>query len=219
MRTSTTPRAPLNTSPFAGSVAREITRERTRYQTWPSLIAVAALLALTAQSPAPADSATPQGWCTRFPLPRPDLPAIKVNGNPVHRGHAAECRVLEVRAGHTTLRLSVAATNAQRERGLMSVPFVPSGQGMLFAFPGGDELRGFWMKDTITPLDMVFVRSDGTIVMIAENVPATAPNTPENKIARREAVAKYVIELGARESERIGLKPGMQLYIEAVDAK
>jgi uncharacterized protein len=190
-----------------------------RKSTTPSLVALAALLALTAQTPVPAQSAPPQGWCTRFPLPRPDLPGLNVNGNPVHRGRAAECRVLEVRARRTTLRLAVAATDAQRERGLMNVPFVPAGQGMLFAFPGGDELRGFWMKDTITPLDMVFVRTDGTIVMIAENVPATAPNTPENKIARRQAVAKYVIELGARESERIGLQPGMQLYIEAVDAK
>jgi len=186
---------------------------------WPSLLALAALLALTAQAPAPAQSATPEPWCTRFPLPRPDLPPMKVEGNPVHRGHTAECRVLQVRAGRTTLRLAVAATDAQREHGLMNVPFVPSGQGMLFAFPGGDELRGFWMKDTITPLDMVFVRSDGVIVMIAENVPATKPGTPDDKIARRQAVAKYVIELGAHESERIGLQPGTQLYIEAVDAK
>ncbi|MDQ6942425.1 MAG: DUF192 domain-containing protein [Candidatus Eremiobacteraeota bacterium] len=190
-----------------------------RKSTTPSLFVLAAVLALTAQSPAPAESATPQGWCTRFPLPRPDLPGLNVNGNPVHRGRAAECRVLEVRAGRTKLRLAVAATNAQREHGLMNVPFVPAGQGMLFAFPGDDDMRGFWMKDTITPLDMVFVRKDGIIVMIAENVPATKPGTPDNKIARREAVAKYVIELGARESERIGLEPGMQLYIEAIDAK
>jgi uncharacterized membrane protein (UPF0127 family) len=190
-----------------------------RKSTWPSVLALAALLAFTAQAPAPAQSATPEQWCTRFPLPRPDLPAMKVEGNPVHRGRAAECRVLQVRAGRTTLRLAVAATDAQRERGLMNVPFVPAGQGMLFAFPGGDEMRGFWMKDTITPLDMVFVRSDGVIVMIAENVAATKPGTPDDKIARRQAVAKYVIELGARESERIGLQPGMQLYIEAVDAK
>ncbi len=194
-----------------------------RKSTTPSMLALAALLALTVQGSAPAESATPQSsstaWCTRFPLPRPDLPAMKVEGNPVHRGRAPECRVLEVRAGRTTLRLAVAATPAQREHGLMNVPFVPTGQGMLFAFPGADEMRGFWMKDTIAPLDMVFVRSDGVIVMIAENVPATAPNTPENKIARRQAVAKYVIELGAHESERIGLEPGKQLYIEAVDAK
>jgi uncharacterized membrane protein (UPF0127 family) len=190
-----------------------------RKSTTLSLIAVAALLAFTAQAPAPAATPAPQGWCTRFPLPRPDLPPMKVEGNPVHRGHAAECRVLEVRAGRTLLRLAVAATSAQREHGLMNVPFVPAGQGMLFAFPGGDEMRGFWMKDTITPLDMVFVRGDGVITMIAENVPATPPNTPDTKVARRQAIAKYVIELGARESERIGLEPGMQLNIEAVDAK
>ena len=184
-----------------------------------SLVALAALLALTAQSPAPAESAAPQRWCTRFPLPRPDLAPMKVEGNPVHRGHAAECRVLEVRTRRTTLRLAVAATEAQREHGLMNVPFVPAGQGMLFAFPGDDDVRGFWMKDTITPLDMVFVRSDGVITMIAVNVPATPPNTPDTKVARRQAIAKYVIELGARESERIGLEPGMQLNIEAVDAK
>jgi uncharacterized membrane protein (UPF0127 family) len=184
-----------------------------------SAIALAALLACTAQTPVPAATAAPQGWCTRFPLPRPDLPAMKVEGNPVHRGRAPECRVMEVRAGRATLQLAVAATDAQREHGLMNVPFVPAGQGMLFAFPGGDELRGFWMKDTITPLDMVFVRSDGTIMMIAENVPATKPGTPDAKIARRQALAKYVIELAANESERIGLQPGMQLYIQAVDAK
>jgi uncharacterized membrane protein (UPF0127 family) len=193
-----------------------------RKSTTPSLLALAALaasLALTAQSPAPAQSAAPQSWCTRFPLPRPDLPPLKVEGNPVHRGRATECRVLEVRTRRATLRLAVAATEAQREHGLMNVPFVPAGQGMLFAFPGGDEMRGFWMKDTITPLDMVFVRGDGVITMIAENVPATPPNTPDTKVARRQAIAKYVIELGARESERIGLEPGMQLNIEAVDAK
>jgi uncharacterized membrane protein (UPF0127 family) len=182
---------------------------------FPSLAAVAALLVLCAQTPA----ADAEAWCARLPLPRADLAPLKIDGNPVHRGHVAECRALEVRAGRTTLRLAVAATNAQREHGLMNVPFVPTGTGMLFAFPGGDELRGFWMKDTITPLDMVFVRSDGTIVMIAVNVPATAPKTPDEKIARRQAIAKYVIELGAHDSERIGLEPGMQLYIAPITAK
>jgi uncharacterized membrane protein (UPF0127 family) len=55
--------------------------------------------------------------------------------------------------------------------------------------------------------------------MIAENVAATKPGTPDDKIARRQALAKYVIELGAHDSERIGLQPGQQLYIEAIDTK
>ena len=168
-----------------------------------ALLALAALLALTAQSPEPVAAA--QSWCTRIPLPQSA------------RGPA--CRPLEIRAGRTTLRLAVASTEKQRERGLMNVKRVPPGQGMIFAFPGGDELRGFWMKDTITPLDMVFVRGDGTIVMIAVNVPASSLMTPDDKVARRQAVAKYVIELGAHDSERIGLEPGMQLFVPPVEAQ
>ena len=60
-----------------------------RKSTTLSLAALAAVLALTAQSPAPAESAGQQPWCSRFPLPRPDLPPLKVEGNPVHRGRAA----------------------------------------------------------------------------------------------------------------------------------
>ena len=184
---------------------------------FPSLAAVAALLALCAQTPAP--DADP--WCTRVPLPRADLPALKsnVDTQTIHQQRPLECRPLEVRAGRTTLHLAVAADEAQREHGLMRVPYVPAGQGMLFAFPGGDQVRGFWMKDTITPLDMVFVKTDGTISVIAVNVPATAPKTPDDKVARREGLGKYVIELGAGEAGRIGLLPGMQLYIVPITAK
>ena len=184
---------------------------------FPNLAAAAALLALCGQSPAP--DADP--WCTRIPLPRADLPALRSNVDTqmIHQPRKMECRPLDVRAGRTTLHLAVAATEAQREHGLMNVPFLPAGQGMLFAFPGGDQMRGFWMKDTITPLDMVFVKSDGTISAIAVNVPATAPKTTDDKIARREGLAKYVIELGAGEAGRLGLLPGAQLYILPVAAK
>ena len=189
-----------------------------RRSTTSSLVALAALLALTAQSPEPAASAAP-GWCTRLPLPRADLPPLNVNGNPVHRGHSADCRVMEVRAGRTTLRLAVASTEAQREHGLMNVPFVPAAQGMLFAFPGGDELRGFWMKDTITPLDMVFVRGDGTISSVAVNVPATRPKTPDDKVERRTGVGRYVIELGAGEAGALGLLPGTHIIVPPVSSE
>ena len=184
---------------------------------FPSLAACAVLLAVSAQTPAP----DPDPWCTRIPLPRADLPALKsgVDTQMIHKQRPLDCRPFEVRAGRTTLRLAVALTEAQREHGLMSVPFVPAGQGMLFAFPGGDQVRGFWMKDTIMPLDMVFVKNDGTISTIAVNVPATAPKTPDDKIAHREGLGKYVIELGAGRPRASGCSPGMQLYILPVAAK
>jgi uncharacterized membrane protein (UPF0127 family) len=163
-----------------------------------STLAGAVLFALTAQGPVPADSALP--LCTRIPL-------------------TGQCRPLEVRAPRTTLRLAVALTNAQRERGLMNVAFVPPGEGMIFAFPFTERHMEFWMKDTITPLDMVFVKADGTISGIAVNVPASTPMTADDKIARRQGIGRFVIELGAGGAARAGLLPGMQLLIPPVAAK
>ncbi len=165
-----------------------------------SLAAAAALL-LCAQSPAPA---APMPWCAHIPLPATSAPA---------------CRPLLVRAPQGTLRLAVAATEQQRERGLMNVAFVPPAQGMIFVFPGGDEDRGFWMKDTITPLDMVFVTAGGTITAVAVNVPATPPHTPDEKVARRSGLAHYVIELGAGQAGLLGLIPGATLVIPAVEGR
>ncbi|HZX68868.1 MAG TPA: DUF192 domain-containing protein, partial [Candidatus Elarobacter sp.] len=150
------------------------------------------ILACSAQTPAPLP------WCTSVPLPQADLAAVSLDGTSIHQPRPAECRALEVHAGTHTLRLAVASTPSQRQRGLMNLPFVPAGQGMLFAYPGSrDDKRDFWMKDTITPLDMIFIKDDGTISQIAANVPATAPGMLDEQVARREGIARYVIELGA----------------------
>jgi uncharacterized membrane protein (UPF0127 family) len=166
-----------------------------------SLLAVVVLLALSAQAPA----APSLPWCTRLPAPG----AV----------HAPQCRLLEVRSARATLHLAVAANEAQREHGLMNVSFVPRNEGMIFVFPDGDQTRGFWMKDTITPLDMIFVRGDGTIDSVEANVPATPPKAPDDKIARRTGVGHYVIELGAGQAGALGLLPGIRLFIPPLTAE
>ena len=162
--------------------------------------ALAAGLAFSAQSPAPASS--PLAWCTRIPIPR-----------------VPECRPLEVHAPKGTLRLAVANTEPQRQHGLMNVPYVPLGQGMIFVFADGDADRGFWMKDTITPLDMVFVRRDGSVSSVEVNVPATPPKTPDEKVARRNGAGQYVIELGAGQAGQFGLLPGSRVVIPPLAAQ
>jgi hypothetical protein len=184
------------------------------------LAALAVLLVCTAQAPAPLPAASPLPWCTSIPLPQADLSELSLDGGAaIHRPRAASCRALEVRAGTRTLRLAVASSTAQREHGLMNVPFVPAGQGMLFAFAGGDAQRDFWMKDTIAPLDMIFIKNDGTISSIAANVPATAPGTPDDKVARRAGIGRYVIELGAGDAAVNGLAPGMRLVVPPVEGE
>ncbi|HEY0615766.1 MAG TPA: DUF192 domain-containing protein [Candidatus Elarobacter sp.] len=169
------------------------------------LLAAAALVALSAQASAPAGAEAAAPWCTAIPLPM--------------GARASACRPLEIRTPRGSLRLAVAANERQREHGLMNVRWVPPGQGMIFAFPDGDQMRGFWMKDTVTPLDMVFVTSDGTISEVAVNVPATPPRTPDEKIARRQAVAHYVIELGSGQAGAFGLIPGSRIAVPVVAAQ
>lgn len=172
-------------------------------------------LLLTAQAPAPTGGQLP--WCTSIPLPQTDLPSVS---DTLHEAHRATCRSLDVETPQVTLHLAVAETEAQREHGLMGVPYLPVREGMLFAFPDAvDQTRNFWMKNTITPLDMVFVKSDGTISSIAAHVPATALGTTDDKVARRDGVGRYVIELGSGEALRDGLAPGVRLRIPALAAE
>jgi uncharacterized membrane protein (UPF0127 family) len=72
------------------------------------------------------------------------------------------------------------------------------------------------MKDTLIPLDMVFVGADGTVRQIDRRVPVLAPNTPDNKIPLEPGTAKYVIELAAGDADAEGLAPGLKLDIAGV---
>jgi uncharacterized membrane protein (UPF0127 family) len=144
----------------------------------------------------------PVAWCHAVPLER------------------TFCRALVIDAPKATLRLAVADTETRRERGLMGVAAVPPGQGMVFVFPDAmDVRRDFWMKDTIAPLDMIFVRLDGTISAIAAGVPATKRGTPDVDVARRNGIGRSVIELGAGAARRAGLRVGYRLTIPEIDAR
>ncbi|MBX6329652.1 MAG: DUF192 domain-containing protein [Pseudolabrys sp.] len=83
---------------------------------------------------------------------------------------ADELRTLEIatRTGVHVFAVEIADTEPERERGLMYRRSLPDGQGMLFDFHREQEV-GFWMKNTYIPLDMIFIRGDGTILRIAEN--------------------------------------------------
>lgn len=115
-----------------------------------------------------------------------------------------------VHAPKATLTLQVATTDSQRERGLMSVTKLPRHTGMVFVF-GQDAMIEFWMKDTLVPLDMVFVAADGLVRSVAAKVPVVPTDTPDEKIPRRSDMAKYVIELPAGEAALDGIVPGGHL--------
>ena len=117
---------------------------------------------------------------------------------------------IKVHAPKATLTLQVATTEDQRETGLMSVTHLSAHTGMVFVFDQDAPVM-FWMKDTLVPLDMVFVAADGSVRSVAANVPVVPETTADNQIPTRGGTAKYVIELPAGEAQKDGIVPKVKL--------
>lgn len=103
-------------------------------------------------------------------------------------------------AGKThRFNVEVARTEAEQEQGLMLRMGLPADGGMLFPFPH-PKIATFWMKNTLIPLDMIFVRSDGSIDRIAEN---TIPESLEPVASGAEVAA--VLELAGGTAAKLGI--------------
>lgn len=118
---------------------------------------------------------------------------------------------ISVVAPKAVLTLQVARTEPQRERGLMAYTSLAPHTGMVFVFDVDGEV-GFWMKDTLIPLDMIFVASDGVVRAVDANVPVVSPALPDVQIPIEEGTARYVIELDAGEAAADGIEPGVLLH-------
>lgn len=104
--------------------------------------------------------------------------------------------------GEHRFMVEIADTEALRARGLMFRPPLEDGRGMLFQFPDTAE-RGFWMKNTPSSLDILYIAPDGRIVSIARHTtPHSEATIPSN------GPAKGVLELRAGRAEEIGARPG-----------
>ncbi len=118
--------------------------------------------------------------------------------------------LLTLHAPAAALRVQIAQTPPQRERGLMGVTNLPRHTGMLFVFEQ-DAAVAFWMKDTLIPLDMVFLSNDGVVRVVYPSVPVVPRTLPENEIPIEQGAAKFVIELPAGEAAKDGLRTGARV--------
>lgn len=104
--------------------------------------------------------------------------------------------------GEHRFTVEVAETPEQQAQGLMFRKSLAPDRGMIFPRkPPGDA--SFWMKNTLIPLDMVFIREDGTIARIAEN---TIPMSLE-PVPSLEPVSA-VLEIAGGRAAELGIKPG-----------
>ncbi|HEY5796693.1 MAG TPA: DUF192 domain-containing protein [Bosea sp. (in: a-proteobacteria)] len=99
-------------------------------------------------------------------------------------------------------QVEVMRTGEQRARGLMHRRYLPADRGMLFDFQRVEPVA-MWMENTYIPLDMLFIRADGTIARIAENTEPLSQRT----IPSGEPVLS-VLEINGGVSRTLGIKPG-----------
>ncbi|MEH6790362.1 DUF192 domain-containing protein [Parasphingorhabdus sp.] len=110
-------------------------------------------------------------------------------------------RVRTAEATHAFV-VEVAASVAEQAQGLMFRTELAPDRGMIFPFPQ-DRMASFWMKNTVIPLDIIFIRRDGTIESIAANtIPYSLAPVRSN-----EPVAT-VLEIAAGRAAELGLQAG-----------
>ena len=111
---------------------------------------------------------------------------------------------LSVRSGNRThaFTVEVARTSEEQAQGMMFRESLGPDQGMIFPFPE-PRLASFWMRNTLIPLDIIFVRADGTIARIAAN----AVPLSEEPVAVGEPVTA-VLELRGGRAAELGIQEG-----------
>ena len=121
--------------------------------------------------------------------------------------------VLVIAGGQACHRFDIyiARTRAQQRRGLMFVRSMAATTGMLFVYRDPAYLS-MWMKNTFIPLDMLFVRADGTVASIVRD---TQPRSLRS-ISAEEPVL-YVVELNAGTAARLAIEPGAKAFLDSED--
>ena len=104
--------------------------------------------------------------------------------------------------GFARFRVELARTPAEQARGLMHRTSMPEWAGMLFIYPR-PQTASFWMRNTLIPLDMIFIAPDGRVAHVHEN----AIPLDETPIHGGSGILA-VLEINGGLSARLGIAPG-----------
>ena len=99
------------------------------------------------------------------------------------------------------IKAEIAQTQEERNQGLMYRKKLPDGEGMLFVFER-DQVLSFWMKNTLLPLSIAFIASDGRIIDIKDMYPHD-----ENSVFSSRSV-RYALEVPQGWFSRAGIQNG-----------
>jgi uncharacterized membrane protein (UPF0127 family) len=123
---------------------------------------------------------------------------------------AASTVVVDTGERQVTFHVELARTEPEREKGLMYRDHLAPDAGMLFLFER-PSVQTFWMKNTLIPLDMVFIGSDLSVVGVVANA------QPLTLTARSVGEpSQYVLEIGGGLSSRLGIRAGARVVLHDV---
>jgi uncharacterized protein len=118
---------------------------------------------------------------------------------------------LPIRVGPASFRVEQARTDEENHRGLMFRRQLPRDHGMLFFQKPGRA--GFWMKNTLIPLDLLYFDSDGILLeIIAGAVPCRQRDCPI--YSSRALDVRYILEINGGEAARRGIRVGDRLELD-----
>lgn len=124
--------------------------------------------------------------------------------------HLPNYPAVQTAIGKEKFTLLHAKTPEQRSLGLGAVPELPKNYGMMFE---GRGRMGFWMKGMSYPIDMIWLDEKHTIIHMEHDVP---PSSYPRKVFSNppSTDARFVVEIGAGESKRLGIKSGDQISLK-----
>ena len=109
---------------------------------------------------------------------------------------------MKVRVNNKEYDVEVARTEEEKETGLSNIEYLPDDEGMLFIYDTPQEV-GFWMKDTLIPLDIVFINDEEEVISVHQGIP-----NDETPIIEDDVL--YVLEVSAGS----GIKTGDEIEFE-----
>ena len=136
---------------------------------------------------------------------------IACTGGMAHAACAPDRVEIRGAFGTAAFTVDVADEPAERSQGLMNVPSMPASRGMLFLYEAPQRAT-FWMKNTLIPLDMIFLGPDGVVRTVHEN----AIPLDETTIDGGPGVIA-VLEINGGLAGQIGIAPGAELRHPGLD--
>lgn len=121
--------------------------------------------------------------------------------------------LIATQAGEKEFKVEIADDDRETAIGLMFRRQMADDEGMLFDF-GAEQPKSFWMRNTYIPLDMLFIKADGTIESIAERTTPLSEKSVPSK-----GPVRFVLEINGGLSDTLGITAGDIVSGPAIEAR